>query len=733
RNWNLSQAANANLSSFNYTSDMPYIRKLYADYNDDILTADFFKNSGDGRVSFDKEHIWAQSLGNFGRTGGAGSDFHMLFAADVKGNQQAHSNYNFATPTSGIVEIKNDKGGYVGRNGYISGSSQKVFEPLDQYKGDIARAMFYMPTRYNEFIDALHPRLTLVNESPSAVTASNIQDGLAGDLASLLEWNNLDPVDEYEIHRNNLIYNNYQGNRNPFIDHPEWANIVYDSAYTGSGANNNIDSACTIGNCENNNQILAGLDSITITKPADIKDYYIGANLDKTGLEVTANFDDATSVKILNYSTTISSESGLTFTSGGAKTVTLSFTSGNSTKTVSYVVQVANSATFAASTTTSIIALGETFDHASISATMSFSTSNGPFVRNINHDHLSFTGPDTSKIRNYQIAVNYGVYNDEVIIKVSNADAIVDFVPVATDLFISEYIEGSSNNKVIELYNGTGTAINLSNYSLKIFANGATAATNSLNLSTTLVNNATYVISNSNSSQTIIDKTNITHAVANFNGNDAVGLYKGAVLIDLIGEIGVDPGTKFVFDDYNNETSSTLDRTLVRHSSIQTPNPLFTGSEWLTYGQDEFSYLGTHSPSWGDLGVTSTEQALSYAKYFMFVTAPYCFAGTALDIPWSELKDEYVLMVAASKDIFFSASTKDIVDARQRYTLLVNRYPLFMNDNFIADGDDTLLVPSQKSPLTNSSNDNLLQVLFITLSLMSISGYYIVRKRRQTL
>ena len=96
-----------------------------------------------------------------------------------------------------------------------------------------------------------------------------------------------------------LIYNNYQGNRNPFIDHPEWANIVYDSAYTGSGANNNIDSACTIGNCENNNQILAGLDSITITKPADIKDYYIGATLDKTGLEVTANFDDATSVKVL--------------------------------------------------------------------------------------------------------------------------------------------------------------------------------------------------------------------------------------------------------------------------------------------------------------------------------------------------------------------------------------------------------------------------------------------------
>ena len=61
-----------------------------------------------------------------------------------------------------------------------------------------------------------------------------------------------------------------------------------------------------------------------------------------------------------------------------------------------------------------------------------------------------------------------GFITTKLIIKVSNADAIVDFVPVATDLFISEYIEGSSNNKVIELYNGTGTAINLSNYSVKI-------------------------------------------------------------------------------------------------------------------------------------------------------------------------------------------------------------------------------------------------------------------------
>ena len=236
RNWELSPLSPSQLSSFNYTTDNPFIRKFYADYNDSALTADRFKNDGASRVSFDREHLWAQSLGAFGRTGGAGSDFHSLVPADTKGNQQMHSNYNFATPTSGITNYINDYDTYVGRAGYISGGSNKVCEPLDEYKGDIARAMFYMPTRYYTYEDILHPKLTLVNGSPAAVTASSYQDGLAGDLQTLLEWNELDPVDEYEIHRNNLIYNNFQLNRNPFIDHPEWARIAFDTSYSGSGA-----------------------------------------------------------------------------------------------------------------------------------------------------------------------------------------------------------------------------------------------------------------------------------------------------------------------------------------------------------------------------------------------------------------------------------------------------------------------------------------------------------------
>mgnify|MGYP001048053615 CR=1 FL=1 len=189
RNWDLDAIdpkSKANTENFDYHGDNGFIHKLYADYNDDINTADRFRNEGASRVSFDKEHIWAQSLGEFGRSGGAGSDFHSLWPSDVKGNQQDHSNYGFGVPETGITNIMGDKGTSVGRNGSIAGSPNKVFEPLDQYKGDVARAMFYMPARYYEYVDALHPKLELVDQSLGSHTASATVTGKGGILKTLL-------------------------------------------------------------------------------------------------------------------------------------------------------------------------------------------------------------------------------------------------------------------------------------------------------------------------------------------------------------------------------------------------------------------------------------------------------------------------------------------------------------------------------------------------------------------
>ncbi|MGG8497461.1 endonuclease [Tenacibaculum sp. TC6] len=152
----------------------------------------------------------------------------------------------------------------------------------------------------------------------------------------------------------------------------------------------------------------------------------------------------------------------------------------------------------------------------------------------------------------------------------------------ASDLLISEYIEGSSNNKAIELANFTGSTINLSSYSLKKASNGG-GWSNTLTLSGQLANGNTYVIANSSASTTIKNKAQITEAsVTTFNGNDAIGLFKNNVLIDLIG---------------NPNSSSTFaqDVTLQRKSSVTAPNSTYTTSEWNTLAQDTFSGLGTHA------------------------------------------------------------------------------------------------------------------------------------------
>ncbi|SEE55192.1 Por secretion system C-terminal sorting domain-containing protein [Tenacibaculum sp. MAR_2010_89] len=152
----------------------------------------------------------------------------------------------------------------------------------------------------------------------------------------------------------------------------------------------------------------------------------------------------------------------------------------------------------------------------------------------------------------------------------------------ATDLLISEYIEGSSYNKAIELANFTGNTINLSNYTLKKASNGG-GWTSTLTLSGQLTNGKTYVIAHSSASATVKNKAQKTDtSVLSFNGNDAVGLFKNNVLIDVIG---------------NPTSSSTFakDKTLQRKSSIKSPNSNYTTSEWNSLSKDTFNGLGLHS------------------------------------------------------------------------------------------------------------------------------------------
>ncbi len=167
-------------------------------------------------------------------------------------------------------------------------------------------------------------------------------------------------------------------------------------------------------------------------------------------------------------------------------------------------------------------------------------------------------------------------------------------------LFFSEYVEGSSNNKYLEIYNGTGASVDLSHYTMKLFANGAVVPTNTQVLSGTLANGATIVYANSGA--TIYPGTVTATPVCNFSGDDAVLLLNNVTgdTLDIIGRIGQDPGAAWT----GTGGRSTVDKTLVRNSSVTggvTSNPA-TGfptldSEWGVLAQDDVTNLGSHSYS----------------------------------------------------------------------------------------------------------------------------------------
>ena len=171
----------------------------------------------------------------------------------------------------------------------------------------------------------------------------------------------------------------------------------------------------------------------------------------------------------------------------------------------------------------------------------------------------------------------------------------------AADLFFSEYVEGSSNNKAIEIFNGTGAPVDLSQYTVKLASNGGTWSTsNSVTLSGTLNNNDVFVIANSQANQTILDVADLTHTVTYFNGNDCLGLFHGDTMIDIIGVYQQDPGTAWPVAGIDG---ATLNHTLIRKPEVVQGNTDWLSgagtnldnSEWIVHPQDYIENLGSHT------------------------------------------------------------------------------------------------------------------------------------------
>ena len=178
-------------------------------------------------------------------------------------------------------------------------------------------------------------------------------------------------------------------------------------------------------------------------------------------------------------------------------------------------------------------------------------------------------------------------------------------VKTPTDLFFSEYSEGSSNNKYIEIYNGTGSSVDLSNYIIMQNSNGGPWDEYTDVLSGTLADGDVYVIANSSASPSILAEADLTGSgICFFNGDDARALIKvigsDTIICDLIGDFPNDPGSGW---NVAGVTNGTQNHTLVRKNWVNKGNDNWSisagtdsmNSEWIVYPQDSIISLGSHS------------------------------------------------------------------------------------------------------------------------------------------
>ena len=196
-------------TSYNNSRDMAYMTdsqsgdgKIVLLYTSVLVTqSDFI---GSGSIGWNREHVWPKSLGGFGNEG-AGADLHHVRPSDVTTNaKRANLKY-------GNVENGADATGSSLVGGASGGTyNSTYFEPLDNVKGDVARICLYVYARYG-------------GEISQCSSITNVFQSV--DV--LLQWCALDPVDDWEMGRNDMVWA-IQGNRNVFIDYPEYAWLIFD-------------------------------------------------------------------------------------------------------------------------------------------------------------------------------------------------------------------------------------------------------------------------------------------------------------------------------------------------------------------------------------------------------------------------------------------------------------------------------------------------------------------------
>jgi len=522
-------------------------------------------NSGGNQGEWNREHTYAKSLGNPNLgSSGPGADAHHLRPSDVQYNSQ-RGNLKFADGA--------------GTSGSVSGG----WYPGDEWKGDIARMMMYMYIRYGNQCQPNN-----VGIGSNAATGDFMID-------LFLDWNVEDPVSDFERQKNTHHDSNQnyaQGNRNPFIDNAYLATRIWGGApaedswgiYT---SNDNeaptVPTSVVLSNATTssiNVSWTAATDNEAVTK------YEIYANGTLNGETASTNYTATGFNSNTSYAITVLAKdlagnaSAQSSPANGTTTADTTAPSVPSNVNITFITGTSFQVNWTASTDNTAVTSYDVYIDGALNGAATGT--------NYTVSGLTISTDYSVRVLAKDSENNQSAQSTAVTATTTNG------VNSVVELFFSEYVEGGGNNKALEIVNLTDNPINLSGYSIKKQSNGAGGWINALPLNGTIdVNDVFVMIHFQADDATLVAEADLVApegsnygAPVNFNGNDAVGLFKNDVLIDIIGVLG---------ETAKNFESMTLRRKL----TITTPNTTYIASEWDQYAFNTFEGIGTYNATAG--------------------------------------------------------------------------------------------------------------------------------------
>lgn len=505
-----------------------------------------------GMTPINCEHSIPQSFFNYLEP--MKSDIHHLYPTYQSWNS-TRSNHPFAD----IVDTDTEKWMHLTSSqisipaadiDWFSEFKSGFFEPREDHKGNLSRAIFYFYTMY-----------------PTEAGGMN----LLGDVNTFYQWHLSDTEDAFEYQRDDDIFT-YQGNANPYLTNPGWITRVFD-----------------LGNLPPPELALsASASSITISwgdMPTEIgyKVYRSTDNINYTQIGTTLNADtvifvDNTAIQSTTYYYHVVGE----------------YSGGNSLASSS-VNGMLLPAVPPSAVTDLVLTIGA--NSLDLSWTDVLAEDTYQLYRSIDNVNFNILGSalsantisysDNSAIAGttyYYYIVAGNIFGNS-----SNSNTVNGQIPTiptaASDLIISEYVEGSSYNKSLEIANFTGASVDLSDYTLRKQTNGS-GSWISFTLSGTLANQTTYVVVNNSAGATLKGKADLltTSSVFSFNGNDPVALFKNSSIIDIVG-----------VENAGSTNNFATDVTMVRNADITDPNLTYFLSEWTVKPKDDFTNVGVHT------------------------------------------------------------------------------------------------------------------------------------------